>query len=185
MHRPEMGHLVCVAMQVALVDVLRSWNIVPDFVLGHSSGETAAAYACGAITAEAAVYAATRRGIGNASSQRKGSMAAVGLGRDEIQPFLLEGVNIACENSQSNVTLSGDTEQVESIVATLKAERPGVFARLLRVEKAYHSRKFQYWPVAITTAVPVVVPVWKIVHPLTDVLKQITCMNTGRCMRSS
>ncbi|GAB0138685.1 t1pks [Epichloe bromicola] len=147
-HRPEMGHLVCVALQVALVDILRSWNIVPDFVLGHSSGETAAAYACGAITAEAAVYAATRRGIGNASSQRKGSMAAVGLGRDEIQPFMLEGVNIACENSQSNVTLSGDTEQVESIVATLKAERPEVFARLLRVEKAYHSHHMHdYGPV--------------------------------------
>ncbi|KAJ3464711.1 hypothetical protein MRS44_009497 [Fusarium solani] len=156
-HRPEMGHLVCVAMQVALVDVLRSWNIVPDFVLGHSSGETAAAYACGAITAEAAVYAATRRGIGNASSQRKGSMAAVGLGRDEIQPFLLEGVNIACENSQSNVTLSGDTEQVESIVATLKAERPGVFARLLRVEKAYHSHHMhEYGPVYEEQLKPVV-----------------------------
>lgn len=137
-----MGHLLCVALQVALVDVLSSWGIVPEFVLGHSSGETAAAYACGAITAEAAIYAATRRGIGNASSQRKGSMAAVGLGRDEIQPFVLPGVNIACENSHSNVTLSGDTEQVERIIETLKSEKPGAFARLLRVEKAYHSRKF-------------------------------------------
>lgn len=140
-HRAEMGHPTCVALQIALVDVLRSWGIVPDFVLGHSSGETAAAYACGALTAEAAMYTATRRGTSNVSSERQGSMAAVGLGKDEVQPYLLPGVDIACENSQCSVTLSGDTDGVETVLKTLKEDKPDAFARMLRVEKAFHSRQ--------------------------------------------
>lgn len=128
-------------MQIALVDVLRSWGMKPDLVLGHSSGEMAAAYASGAITAEGAMAAATFRGTSNVSSDRKGSMAAIGLGREQVSPFLVPGVVIACDNSQSSVTLAGDTEAVERVMGTLKAEQPGVFARLLRVEKAFHSRK--------------------------------------------
>lgn len=133
---------MCVAIQIALVDVLRAWGVVPHVIVGHSSGELAAAYACGAITADAAFAAATLRGFSSAASGRKGSMAAIGLGRDEIMPYLLPGVDIACENSHCSVTLSGDTDGVEKIMESLKAEQPGVFARLLRVEKAYHSRKY-------------------------------------------
>lgn len=141
-----MGHPLCIAVQIALVDVLRSWSqngsiTEPDFALGHSSGEAAAAYACGALTAEDAMYTATRRGISNASSVQQGSMAAVGLGSDEVRPFLVDGVDVACENSQCSVTLSGDTEGVAEVLQKLQAEKQGTFARMLRVEKAFHSRK--------------------------------------------
>ncbi|RYP42065.1 hypothetical protein DL767_000577 [Monosporascus sp. MG133] len=138
-HRAELGHPVCVALQIALVDVLRSWGITPDVVVGHSSGEVAAAYASGAISAEAAMATATFRGSSNVSTDQKGSMAAIGLGRHDVLPYLVPGVDIACENSQSSTTLSGDTEGVNKVIQTLKAEQPGVLARLLRVEKAYHS----------------------------------------------
>jgi acyl transferase domain-containing protein len=142
-HRAEFGHPLSIALQIALIDVLRSWGIKPDVVLGHSSGEMAAAYASGAITAEGAMAAATFRGTSNVSSDRKGSMAAIGLGRDEILPYLVPGVVIACDNSQLSVTISGDTEGVEQVIETLKKEQPSVFARLLRVEKAFHSRKLK------------------------------------------
>ncbi|KAI2627176.1 putative polyketide synthase [Xylaria nigripes] len=138
-HRAELGHPLCVALQIALVDVLQSWVIKPDFVLGHSSGEVAAAYASGAITAEAAMATATFRGTSNVSTPQKGSMAAVGLGRKEVLPYLEPGVDIACENSQLSVTVSGDTEAVEKVIEKLKVQRPEVFTRMLRVEKAFHS----------------------------------------------
>ncbi|KUI61191.1 Lovastatin diketide synthase LovF [Cytospora mali] len=146
-HRAELGHPLCVAVQVALVDVLVSWGVVPDFVLGHSSGEVAAAYASGAITAEAAMATATFRGSSNVSTDQKGSMAAVGLGRDEVLRFLEPGVDIACENSQLSTTVSGDTEAVDKMIKNLQTQQPGVFARMLRVEKAYHSHHMrQYGP---------------------------------------
>ncbi|KAI8630110.1 putative polyketide synthase [Xylariaceae sp. FL1651] len=138
-HRAEMGHPLSLALQIGLVDVLRSWGIRPDVVLGHSSGEMAAAYASGAITAESAIAAGVFRGTFSDSSNRPGSMAAVGLGRDDILPYLVPGVMIACENSQCSITLSGDTEGVERVIKTLNTERPGVFSRFLRVEKAFHS----------------------------------------------
>jgi acyl transferase domain-containing protein len=140
-HRAEFGHPLSIALQIALIDLLRSWKIEPDVVLGHSSGEMAAAYASGAITAEGAMAAATFRGTSNVSSDRKGSMAAIGLGREEVLQYLVPGVVIACDNSQLSVTLSGDTEGIKEVIQTLKTERPGIFARLLHVEKAFHSRK--------------------------------------------
>jgi acyl transferase domain-containing protein len=126
------------------VDILRSWGITPAMVLGHSSGEMAAAYASGSITAESAIAAGVFRGSSSDPSDCPGSMAAIGLGRDEIVPYLLPGVVIACENSQSSITLSGDTEGIEKIMKTLKKERPAVFSRLLRVERAFHSRESRY-----------------------------------------
>jgi acyl transferase domain-containing protein len=36
-------------LQIGLLELLKSWNIVPDVVLGHSIGDIIAAYACGAI----------------------------------------------------------------------------------------------------------------------------------------
>ncbi|KAH8677742.1 putative polyketide synthase [Xylariales sp. PMI_506] len=146
-HRAELSHPLCVAVQIGIVDLLRSWDVVPDFVLGHSSGEYGAAYASGAITAEAAIAAATVRGSSNATTDQRGSMAAVGLGREEVLPYLEPGVDIACENSHLSVTLSGDTTAIENVIERLKVAQPDVFTRMLRVEKAYHSHHMlQYGP---------------------------------------
>jgi len=137
-----MGHPLSLALQIGLVDVLKSWGITPNIVLGHSSGEMAAAYACGAISAESAISAGLFRTSLKQSQDRPGSMAAIGLGREETLPYLIPGVIIACENSQCSVTLSGDTEELKKVVQSISSDRPGVFARFLRVKKAYHSRKF-------------------------------------------
>ena len=67
-------------------------------------------------------------------------MAAVGLGRDTVRPYLIDGVVIACENSPVSITLSGDKEKIDFVVEQIKHDFPGVFARPLRVEMAYHSR---------------------------------------------
>ncbi|RFU80508.1 polyketide synthase [Trichoderma arundinaceum] len=147
--KAEFGHPLSIAVQVGLVNVLRSWGIMPDFVLGHSSGEMAAAYASGAITAEAAMAAATFRGTTSTETQseKRGSMAAIGLGAHEMAPYMETGVVVACENSQCSVTVSGDSEQVEKVVQNVKEQRPGVLARFLKVEKAFHSHHMlEYGP---------------------------------------
>ncbi|KAK5996188.1 Highly reducing polyketide synthase lcsB [Cladobotryum mycophilum] len=147
--KAEFGHPLCVAVQIGLVDLLRSWNIQPDFVVGHSSGEISAAYASGALTAEGAMAAAFFRGVTSkgGSSEKRGSMAAIGLGPHEVAPYMEPGVVIACENSQSSVTVSGGSEQVRLVIQNVKEQRPGVLARMLRVEKAFHSHHMlEYGP---------------------------------------
>jgi acyl transferase domain-containing protein len=142
-YEAELSQPLCTALQVALVNVLRSLGVFPTSVVGHSSGEIAAAYACDAITMREAITIAYYRGFITRNHNQRGGMAAVGLGRDEVFPFVCQGVVIACENSPSGVTLSGDEGALESVIAALEIERPEVSIRRLRVEMAYHSRKPQ------------------------------------------
>ena len=59
----EVAQAACTAVQIGLVDLLASWSVRPSGVAGHSSGEIAAAYASGRITAAEAIVAAYLRGI--------------------------------------------------------------------------------------------------------------------------
>ncbi|KAF3067200.1 Lovastatin diketide synthase LovF [Daldinia childiae] len=130
---------LCTAVQIALVDALSEFDIKPFGVVGHSSGEIAAAYAAKKITAEEAIIAAYDRGVVSDKVKRPGAMAAIGLGREETTQFLVPGVIIACENSPSSVTISGDKESVNDVLEAIHSEKPETFARALKVEKAYHS----------------------------------------------
>jgi len=47
---PTFSQTLCTILQIAMIDQLVSWNIRADYVVGHSSGEISAAYACGALT---------------------------------------------------------------------------------------------------------------------------------------
>lgn len=141
---------ICTAVQVALVDLLCSWNIRPSSVIGHSSGEIGAAYAAGALTAEGALSAAYNRGRAVAKmiaeqAQVNGSMLAVGAGKDTVAPMikmLREGkCTIACENSPNSVTVSGDTAAIDELAAEL--EKSSTFNRKLKVEVAYHSQHME------------------------------------------
>ncbi|KAJ4862469.1 polyketide synthase dehydratase domain-containing protein [Trichoderma breve] len=147
-HATSISIPVCVAVQIALVRLLKSWGIKPAAVTSHSSGEISAAYAVGALTHRQAMATAYYRAIlaaeesARVSGPQKGGMAAVGLGADEAQEYLdrvadVGKVVIACVNSPQSVTVSGDNDAVAAVEALCKDE--GVFARKLKVEQAYHS----------------------------------------------
>lgn len=108
-------------------------------MVGHSSGEIAAAYACNALTATEAVTISYYRGKSLKASNLSGGMAVVGLSQAETSHYLVRGVSIACENSPSSTTISGDSAQLQVIIENMKKERPAVFIRRLNVDKAYHS----------------------------------------------
>ena len=82
----------CTAVQVALVDLLSSWGIQPDVVCGHSSGEIAAAYAAGALSAGEAITAAHHRGAVTSRQKRVGTMAAIGMSWAETEKYLVPNV---------------------------------------------------------------------------------------------
>jgi acyl transferase domain-containing protein/SAM-dependent methyltransferase len=140
----ELSQPLCTAVQIAMVDLLASIGVEPAAVVGHSSGELAGAYAAGALTAKEAIIGAYHRGQAAKLQNRKGAMAAVGLSWDEAEQFLNRPrVVIACENSPNSVTLSGDADEVQAAVARIKEAHPDITARLLKVEKAYHSYHMQ------------------------------------------
>lgn len=129
---------LCTAVQVALVKLLREWGVTPVATIGHSSGEIAAAYAAGAITETQAILAAYFRGVAVGKLTSQGTMLAVGLGPDEVEPYLEKGIRIACYNSPQSVTLSGDQDAAARVQAKLDADK--VFCRAVRTSgRAYHS----------------------------------------------
>ncbi|KAK0370311.1 KR domain-containing protein [Colletotrichum limetticola] len=144
LHEACISQPLCTAVQIALVDTLRATaSIKPFAVIGHSSGEMAAAYACGKLTSNEAITAAYYRGVVSSEVTKSGAMAAVGMGRIDVTPFLRPGVGIACENSPSSVTISGDTHLVEAVLTQIRAAKPEALARLLKVDTAYHSHHMQ------------------------------------------
>ncbi|KAI5921029.1 putative polyketide synthase [Camillea tinctor] len=134
---------ICTAIQIGLVKVLRSWNISPSAVIGHSSGEIAAAYAAHLISASQAILAAYFRGYAVEKLELDGAMVAVGLSetaaRSLIEETGLTGeIHVACVNSPESVTLSGLRLHIQALVE--KAQVQNVFARLLETGgQAYHS----------------------------------------------
>ena len=140
----EFSQPCCTAIQVGLVDLLTKWNVKPAGVVGHSSGEIGAAYASGVVTAEEAILIAYYRGVATVGLGKihRGGMAAIGLGREKVTPYLRTGVIIGCENSPSSTTLTGDTDTLEQIMASIQSDQPEVLVRALHVECAYHSREY-------------------------------------------
>ncbi|KAK6196628.1 putative secondary metabolism biosynthetic enzyme [Pestalotiopsis sp. IQ-011] len=130
---------LCTAIQIALVDTLKSLGITPAAAVGHSSGEIAGAYAAGALTYGEAIVIAHLRGKMVSTQKRAGSMAAVGMSWAATEKFLIPGVVIACDNSPTSVTISGDSEAVEAVMKGIRAVHPSALVRLLQVDKAYHS----------------------------------------------
>lgn len=129
---------LCTAVQIALVKLLRLWGVQPVATVGHSSGEIAAAYAAGAMTETQAILAAYFRGVAVGKLTTQGTMLAVGLGADEVETYLEEGLRIACYNSPQSVTLSGDADVAARVQAKLDADK--VFVRAVRTSgRAYHS----------------------------------------------
>ncbi|KAF6792038.1 Lovastatin nonaketide synthase 2 [Colletotrichum sojae] len=135
------SHPCATAVQIALVDVLTSLNIKPEAVIGHSGGEAAAAYASGSISAEASMAVAYFRGwiLINGQGVPPGTMAAVGLGPKEVEPFLMPGVVVGCENSQLNTTLSGDPVCIQHCIDQINRRHPDVKTKVLNLETSFHS----------------------------------------------
>ncbi|KAE8155307.1 hypothetical protein BDV25DRAFT_135054 [Aspergillus avenaceus] len=142
----ELAQPLCTAIQIALVNLLRDWGIVPSSVIGHSSGEIAAAYASGAISSRLAIILSYFRGqaIKALPAEWPGAMAAVGIGSEKAQAYMREGITIACENSPNSVTLSGDSDTLDIVLEDIQqAEDGNVFHRRLAVDVAYHSHHMQ------------------------------------------
>ncbi|KAI3317853.1 putative polyketide synthase [Xylariaceae sp. AK1471] len=135
---------LCTAVQILLVDLLAASGIQFQAVVGHSSGEIAAAYSAGMISGEDAIRIAYYRGwfTTSAAYHKKGAMMAVGTTyADAMYVCQLEEfegrVCVAACNSSSSVTLSGDDDAIEEVQAVFEDDNK--FTRRLKVDQAYHS----------------------------------------------
>ncbi|KAL3474076.1 lovastatin nonaketide synthase [Aspergillus californicus] len=184
MKNPELSRIgeaaisqpLCTAVQVLLVDMLHSAGVRFHAVVGHSSGEIGAAYTAGLITAWDAIRIAYYRGVyaklAGGRDGQTGAMMAAGLSPSEARelcqlPQFQQRLSVAACNSAASVTLSGDHDAVDE--AKLMLDEDKKFARVLKVDTAYHShhmlpcaepylealRSCDIWPAAEVEGAPV------------------------------
>ncbi|ROW08771.1 hypothetical protein VPNG_06429 [Cytospora leucostoma] len=148
---PEISQTTTTALQIALYDLLQVLGVQVSLVVGHSSGEIAAAYASNALSLKSACKVSYYRGKCASSlklprAQTPGVMMSVDLSEAEMQKAAEEfmanhpsrGVPyIACVNSPLNVTVSGDEETIDALQGVLDARK--VRTRKLNTGVAYHS----------------------------------------------
>ncbi len=136
----EVAQPLLFAIQVGIVDLLKSMGIFPGFVLGHSVGEIAAAYVAGALNLDDAVKVIFYRSSAQGKTKGQGRMAAVRLSVEDITPFLENHGNdleIAAINSPNSVTVSGSTEAIRVLIDVLQEQ--SVTCRELDIDYAFHS----------------------------------------------
>ncbi|KAF2800561.1 ketoacyl-synt-domain-containing protein [Melanomma pulvis-pyrius CBS 109.77] len=145
-----LGQPVCVAVQIALVRLLESWGVKPTAVTSHSSGEIASAYAAGVLSLRSAMGVVYARGtlaadVGSYSTLGPGGMMAVGLGVEDAEKYIARvsagRILVACRNSPTSVTISGDVAGIEEMELLLQTDK--IFARKLQVPTGYHSHHME------------------------------------------
>ncbi|KAI0867348.1 acyl transferase/acyl hydrolase/lysophospholipase [Hypoxylon argillaceum] len=134
----------------ALIRLLVTRDIVPTVTIGHCSGEIAAAFAAGYLSATEAIIIAYYPGFivskapSGGSTKPQGSMMAVGLSELNAEKGIIANglekqLRVAYVNSPERVTIYGDNNGFESLLPILIQK--GILARKLKtVGPAYHSR---------------------------------------------
>jgi malonyl CoA-acyl carrier protein transacylase len=127
----------------ALTELLDSYGIRPDMVMGHSLGEYAALVQAGVLSFSDALEAVSARGreMASVALDDNGKMAAVFAPLDDVRRVLasVDGyVVIANINSKQQAVIGGESAAVDDAIEKFSAEDMQVVP--LPVSHAFHTR---------------------------------------------
>lgn len=128
------------AVEYALADLMRSWGVEPEYLIGHSVGEITAACFGGMLDLEDAVRFVVARGRLMGSLPEGGKMLALGVDVDQARAWINgreSEVSIATVNAPQAVVVSGTADAISEIAAI--AMEAGLRSKELEVSHAFHS----------------------------------------------
>ncbi|GCE15769.1 type I polyketide synthase [Tengunoibacter tsumagoiensis] len=125
-------------IEYALAQLLLSWGIRPQALLGYSLGEYVAAAVAGVLSLPDALHLVCRRAQLIASLPES-RLLAVALGQAEVTPYLSEEIDLAIINSPQQCVLAGTIEAIAELEARLSEQ--GISHRRVQTSHAFHSRQ--------------------------------------------
>ena len=127
------------AVEYALLQLWRSWGVLPDVVCGHSIGEYAAAFAAGVLELAPALELVAARGRLMQTLPAGGGMLAVSGGEAQVAAIVAgyPDAAIAAVNSARDMVVSGPAADLSAMAERFRAQ--GLPAQPLRVSHAFHS----------------------------------------------
>ncbi|XP_067206011.1 fatty acid synthase-like [Linepithema humile] len=109
-------------MQVGLIDLLKSVNIVPDYVVGHSIGELCCAYANGKFILEQVILSSYYIGLGLKEMKKINyTMVNIGLSYENVKNICPPDIEVIYSNSQNTCSISGLKKSVKAFTKQLEA----------------------------------------------------------------
>jgi phthiocerol/phenolphthiocerol synthesis type-I polyketide synthase E len=123
-------------IEYALAQLWMAWGVRPQAMLGHSIGEYVAACLAGVLSLEDALALVEARGR-LMQQMPPGSMLAVSLSEEDVQPYLSEQLALASVNGPSSCVVSGPTPAIQALQTNLEANQ--IRCRSLHTSHAFHS----------------------------------------------
>ena len=128
------------AVEYALAELVKSWGISPDAVIGHSLGEFVAACMAGVIALEDAMRLVAARGALMHRLPSGGAMAAI-FSEESLVRSLIDkiapDITVAAMNGPLNTVVSGDRDALRTL--SVELDRQGISYRELHISNAFHS----------------------------------------------
>ncbi|MGB9394990.1 MAG: acyltransferase domain-containing protein, partial [Pseudolabrys sp.] len=128
------------AVEFALANLVKSWGVAPDAVIGHSLGEITAACVAEVITLEDTVRLVTARGALMRRLPSGGTMASI-FAEESVVRALIDkiapNITVAAMNGPLNTVVSGGQDSLRPLLQEL--ERRNISYRQLQVSNAFHS----------------------------------------------
>ena len=159
--RTEIAQPALFALQVGVTRMLAAVGVVPVAVAGHSVGEVAAAWCCGALSLADAVTVIYHRSRLQGLTQGQGAMTAVALSGTDLlalldQMALSTEIEVAGFNSASGATLAGSVDALDKIEAHLAAQR--ISFKRLDLDYAFHCARMDPIEAGVRTALAAIRP---------------------------
>ncbi|QLE40494.1 SDR family NAD(P)-dependent oxidoreductase [Nostoc sp. C052] len=132
--------------EYALAQLLMSWGVRPEAMIGHSIGEYVAATIAGVFSLEDALKIVAKRGQ-LMQQLHSGSMLAIKLPEKDVELLLSaqtlykKYLEIAVINSPSDCVVSGTKEAIAALEKQLSSQ--GIESRQLQTSHAFHSEMMQ------------------------------------------
>lgn len=124
-------------VEFGLAGYLQRCGCRPDFLMGHSIGEFAAAALAGVMSFEQAVRIVCKRGA-LMQSCLPGKMLAVMATADKVEDLINDNLSLAVVNAPDRLVLSGPEKDIHAAAA--KLDKQDISCSVLHTSHAFHSK---------------------------------------------